>query len=147
MSPQLFNVAISPLLFALAALPNTGVPLSFDDCPGAAAYADDLKVFSGTEEGIKKQHSVVVDFLRWTGMAANPQKCSSMSVQRTDRSVLKVTDVGLKLDGTSIPSMSMTDFYQYLGIGDGFDHVRRRVELDPALTLLKHDATRYCSPF
>ncbi|POM65164.1 LOW QUALITY PROTEIN: Reverse transcriptase, partial [Phytophthora palmivora] len=32
LSPQLFNAAISPLLFALQRLPDTGVQLSADDC-------------------------------------------------------------------------------------------------------------------
>uniref|UniRef100_A0AAV1T5M8 Reverse transcriptase domain-containing protein n=1 Tax=Peronospora matthiolae TaxID=2874970 RepID=A0AAV1T5M8_9STRA len=115
--------------------------MSGDDCPVAAAYADDLKIFSDTEDGIKSQHTLVVDFLRWTGMAANPLKCSTMSVQRNSRYVLQVQDIGLELDGTPIPSLSVDETYKYLGIGDGFDHVRRRVELAPAITQLKHDAT------
>ncbi|KAE8881490.1 hypothetical protein PF003_g34466 [Phytophthora fragariae] len=141
LSPQLFNAAISPLLFALQRLPATGVQLSADDCPGASAYADDLKVFSGTEDGIKRQHALVADFLRWTGMAANPNKCCTMSVQRDGRGVLKTEDLQLDLDGTPIPALSMSASYTYLGIGDGFDHVRRRVELAPALKQLKDDAT------
>ncbi|KAE9308236.1 hypothetical protein PF008_g21028 [Phytophthora fragariae] len=31
--------------------------------------------------------------------------------------------------------------YAYLGIGDGFDHVRRRIELAPKLEMLKQVAT------
>ncbi|KAE9351052.1 hypothetical protein PR003_g5055, partial [Phytophthora rubi] len=141
LSPQLFNAAISPLLFALQRLPATGVQLSADDCPGASAYADDLKIFSGTKDGIKRQHELVADFLRWTGMAANPNKCCTMSVQRDGRGVLKTEDLQLDLDGTPISALSMSASYTYLGIGDGFDHVRRRVELAPALKQLKDDAT------
>ncbi|OWY99780.1 reverse transcriptase, partial [Phytophthora megakarya] len=141
LSPQLFNAAISPLLFALQRLPDTGVQLSTDDRLGASAYADDLKTFSSTEDGIKRQHALVVDFLRWTGMAANPSKCCTMSVQRDHRGVLKTCDLGLELDGDPIPALGMADSYSYLGIGDGFDHVRRRVELAPALKQLKDDAT------
>jgi len=111
------------------------------DCPGASAYADDLKVFSSTVAGIKRQHAVVQDFLRWTGMAANPSKCSTLSVQKDTRGLHTPCDLGLQLDGSPIPALSGSDSYKYLGIGDGFDHVRRRVELAPALTLLKHDAT------
>ncbi|OWZ01679.1 hypothetical protein PHMEG_00026887, partial [Phytophthora megakarya] len=141
LSPQLFNTAISPLLFALQRLPDTGVQLSSDDRLGASAYADDLKIFSGTEGGIKRQHALVTDFLRWTGMAANPGKCCTMSVQRDHRGVLKAEDLQLQLDGSPIPALSMSASYTYLGIGDGFDHVRRRVELAPTLKLLKDDAT------
>jgi hypothetical protein len=141
LSPQLFNAAVSPLLFALQRLPDTGVQLSGEDRLGASAYADDLKIFSGTEDGLKRQHTLVADFLRWTGMAANPSKCCAMSVQRDHRGVLKTGDLGLQLDGDPIPALGMADSYAYLGIGDGFDHVRRRLELAPALTQLKHDAT------
>ena len=141
LSPHLFSAAIAPLLHALKRLPETGVQLSGVDRPGAAAYADDLKVFSSTVAGIKKQHSVVEDFLRWTGMVANPSKCSTMSVQKDLRGMHSPCDLGLRLDGSPIPALSASDSYKYLGIGDGFDHVRRRVELAPALTQLKHDAT------
>ncbi|KAE9160588.1 hypothetical protein PF005_g31581, partial [Phytophthora fragariae] len=64
-----------------------------------------------------------------------------MSVQRDGRGVLKTEDLQLDLDGTPIPALSMSASYTYLGIGDGFDHVRRRVELAPALKQLKDDAT------
>ncbi|CAI5734333.1 unnamed protein product [Peronospora destructor] len=141
LSPPLFNVAIGSLLFALKTLPTTGVQMSAADCPGASVYADDLKIFSGTEDGITRQHSLVVDFLRWTGMAANSQKCSTMTVQRNSNYVLRAGDIGLTLDNTAILSLTMDDSYKYLGIGDGFDHVRRRVELAPALNQLKQDAT------
>ncbi|OWY94125.1 hypothetical protein PHMEG_00036232, partial [Phytophthora megakarya] len=115
--------------------------MSGEGRPGAAAYADDLKTFSSTVDGTKRQHAIVADFLRWTGMAANPKKCSIMSVQRDTRGVLKTCDLGPQLDGVPIPALGMADAYTYLGIGDGFDHVRRRVELAPMLTQLKHDAT------
>uniref|UniRef100_H3H5C5 RNase H type-1 domain-containing protein n=1 Tax=Phytophthora ramorum TaxID=164328 RepID=H3H5C5_PHYRM len=85
LSPHLFTAAISPLLHALERLKDTGVRLSADDRPGASAYADDLKIFSGTADGVKRQHALVADFLRWTGMVANPNKCCTMSVQRDGR--------------------------------------------------------------
>ncbi|POM74590.1 LINE-1 Retrotransposon-like element, partial [Phytophthora palmivora] len=68
LSLHLFTAAIAPLLHALKRLPDTGVKMSGVDRPGAAAYADDLKVFSTTVDGIKQQHVVVCDFLRWTGL-------------------------------------------------------------------------------
>uniref|UniRef100_A0AAV1VP33 Reverse transcriptase n=1 Tax=Peronospora matthiolae TaxID=2874970 RepID=A0AAV1VP33_9STRA len=141
LSPHLFTAAIAPLLHALKSLPDTGVTMSSEDRPGAAAYADDLKTFSSTVDGIQRQHSVVHDFLRWTGIKANSLKCSTMSVQRDVRGLHQTSDLGLQLNGTPIPALSASDSYQYLGIGDGFDHVRRRVELGPAIAQLKHDAT------
>ncbi|KAG2977827.1 hypothetical protein PC120_g25427 [Phytophthora cactorum] len=141
LSPQLFNIAVSPLLFALRRLPDTGVPLSGDDRPGASAYADDLKTFSSTKAGITKQHELVAKFLGWTGMAANPAKCSSMGVRRNGNGAVEADHLDLALDGTPIPTMTHMQSYTYLGIGDGFDHVRRRIELAPKLKSLKQDAT------
>lgn len=103
LSPHLFTAAISPLLHALKRLPDTGVQLSAVDRPGASAYADDLKVFSDTMDGVKRQHALMADFLRWISMVANPTKCSTMSVQRDSRGVLKTTDLGLQLDRRSPP--------------------------------------------
>ncbi|POM79948.1 Reverse transcriptase, partial [Phytophthora palmivora] len=140
LSPHLFTAAIAPLDLALQRLPDTGVQLSSIDRPGASAYADDLKIFSSTVDGTRRQHALVSAFLRWTGMTANPNKCA-MSVQRDHRGVLKTCDLGLQLDGHPIPTLGMADSYSYLGIGDGFDHVRRRIELAPALKQLKDDAT------
>uniref|UniRef100_A0AAV1T9Q8 Reverse transcriptase domain-containing protein n=1 Tax=Peronospora matthiolae TaxID=2874970 RepID=A0AAV1T9Q8_9STRA len=117
LSPHVFNAAISLLLLALNSLPDTGVKVFSEDRPGAAAYADDLKTFSSTVDGIKRQHAAVQDFLRWTGMKANPHKYSTTSV-----------------------SWTASNSYQYLGIGDGFDHVHRRVEIATAPTQVKHDA-------
>ena len=141
LSPHLFTTAIAPLLHALKSLPATGVQLSNVDRLGAAAYVDDLKIFSSTVDGIKRQHAVVQDFLRWSGMSANPSKCSTLSVQRNSHGLHQPCDIGLQLDGTPIPALSASDSYKYLGIGDGFDHVRRRVELASSSTTRR----RFCS--
>uniref|UniRef100_A0AAV1VNY1 Reverse transcriptase domain-containing protein n=1 Tax=Peronospora matthiolae TaxID=2874970 RepID=A0AAV1VNY1_9STRA len=127
LSPHLFTAAIALLLHALKSLPDTGVKMSSEARPGAAAYADVLKTFSSTVDGIKHQHSVVHDFLRWTGTKANPHNCITLSVQRDVRGLHRTSDLRLQLDGSPIPALSASDSYQYLGIADGFDHVRRRV--------------------
>ncbi|CAI5734372.1 unnamed protein product [Peronospora destructor] len=72
-------------------------------------------------------------------MAANPHKCSNLSVQRDLRGLHKTHDIGLQLDGAPIPALSAADSYQYLGIGDGLDQVRRRVEMALTLSQLKLD--------
>ncbi|KAG2785329.1 hypothetical protein PC114_g27542, partial [Phytophthora cactorum] len=89
----------------------------------------------------RRQHALVVDFLSWTGMEANPAKCCTMSVQRDSRGVLAAADLGLQLATSPIPALDMTASYAYLGIGDGFDHARRRIELAPKLRELKDDTT------
>jgi hypothetical protein len=74
-------------------------------------------------------------------MAANAAKCRSLGVARNARGAMVADDLDLSIDDAPIPRLTLTDSYSYLGIGDGFDHVRRRVELAPALTQLKRDAT------
>ncbi|KAG4220327.1 hypothetical protein PC116_g31194, partial [Phytophthora cactorum] len=74
-------------------------------------------------------------------MEANPAKCCTMSVQRDSRGVLAAADLGLQLATSPIPALDMTASYAYLGIGDGFDHARRRIELAPKLRELKDDTT------
>uniref|UniRef100_A0AAV1T7F5 Uncharacterized protein n=1 Tax=Peronospora matthiolae TaxID=2874970 RepID=A0AAV1T7F5_9STRA len=112
--------------------------MSSVDCPGAAAYADNLETLSSTVDCITRQHSTIQEFLRWTGMLANALKVSTMSVQRNIRGLHKTLDVELQLDIIPIHALSATDSYKCLGIGDGFDHVRRRVKLD-AMDLLQSE--------
>ena len=141
LSPHLFSAAISPLLHALQRLQESGVQLSSDDRLGVSAYVDDLKIFSSTKAGVTKQHGLVAEFLAWTGMTANPAKCRSMGVRRNSSGAVEADDLQLALDDTPIPTMTHMQSYTYLGIGDGFDHVRRRIELAPKLKSLKQDAT------
>ncbi|CAI5733080.1 unnamed protein product [Peronospora farinosa] len=141
LSPHLFSAAISPLLHALQRLHDSGVQLSGDDRFGVSAYADDLKIFSSSKAGVTKQHGLVAEFLAWTNMTANPAKCRSMGVRRNSSGAVEADDLQLTLDDTMIPTMTHMQSYTYLGIGDGFDNIRRRVELAPKLKSLKQDAT------
>lgn len=70
LSPHLFSVAISPLLHALARLQESSAQISSEDRPGVSAYADDLKIFSGTKEGIAQKHGLVAEFCN--GLAWRP---------------------------------------------------------------------------
>ena len=141
LSPQLFSAAISPLLHALQRIPGAGVRLSGEDRLGVSAYADDLKIFGDTKVGITQQHGLVEKFLEWSGMTANPSKCRSLGVRRSGTGAAEVDNLDLTLAGSPIPRMTLLDSYTYLGIGDGFDHVRRRVDMAPLLKSLKQDAT------
>ena len=140
LSPQLFSAAISPLLYALHRLPDSGVQLSGDDRPGVTAYADDLKIFSASKAAVTRQHELVAEFLKWTGMEANPSKCRSLGLGRNGGNIV-ADDLQLALAGAPIPAMTHMQSYNYLGVGDGFDHVCRRIELAPKLKQLKQDTT------
>ncbi|KAG6616315.1 reverse transcriptase [Phytophthora cinnamomi] len=140
LSLHLFTAVLIPLLLALQGLPEVGVQLSKDDTPSVTAYADDLKVFSSSRVGTKNQHNLMQRFLKWSGMRANPAKCSSLGVVPAVNTVLKPDNIKLHINGEEIPSISMSQSDEYLGIGDGINHEQRRMEVVPLLTMVKRQA-------
>ena len=73
-------------------------------------------------------------------MEANPSKCRSLGLGRNGGNIV-ADDLQLALAGAPIPAMTHMQSYNYLGVGDGFDHVCRRIELAPKLKQLKQDTT------
>jgi ribonuclease HI len=141
LSPLLFIAALVPLLRRLEQLDGAGVPLAEGVHPCATAYADDLKVFSDSAAGIKRCHGVVARFLAWTGLRANPAKCASLAVTTNARgNPTRDDSVRLAVDGDAIATLSLQESYRYLGVGDGFDHVRHRLQLEPKLQQIKREA-------
>ncbi|KAF1326490.1 reverse transcriptase, partial [Globisporangium splendens] len=140
LSPHLFLVGIMPLIRALHGLAS-GIPLATGVSVSVSAYADDLKTFSNSAEGIQKAHHLVTTFLRWSTMAANPAKCASLSVKPDLGRKLHADPnaASLTLDGDPIPTLDLSQSYTYLGIGDGFNHTKRRVSIAPRLAELKRD--------
>ncbi|KAE8960438.1 hypothetical protein PR001_g30386, partial [Phytophthora rubi] len=141
LSPLLFIATLVPLLRALEKLDGVGVTLADGVRPCATAYADDLKVFSDTSAGIKRCHAVVESFLEWTGLLANPAKCAFLAVTRNARgNPAHDKDMQLQLHDEAVVSVKLHDSYRYLGVGDGFDHVRHRLQLEPKLRQIKREA-------
>ena len=141
LSPLLFIAALVPLVRRLEQLDGVGVPLAEDVRPCVTAYADDLKVFSDSAEGIRRCHGVVTRFLAWTGLRANPAKCASLAVTRNARSnAVRDDTVRLEVHGDAIATLSLQESYTYLGVGDGFDHVHHRLQLAPKLQQVKREA-------
>ncbi|CAH0518741.1 unnamed protein product [Peronospora belbahrii] len=64
-----------------------------------------------------------------------------MGVRRTAHGSTESDDLSLSLDNIPIPTMTLSQSYTYLRIGDGFDHVQRSLDVLPLLKLLKQDAT------
>ncbi|CAI5714983.1 unnamed protein product [Peronospora destructor] len=50
------------------------------------------------------------------------------------------TSVRLELHGETIAPLSLNESYRYLGVGDGYDHVRHRLQLEPKIQQLKREA-------
>jgi hypothetical protein len=140
LSPLLFIAATAPLLHALERLDGVGVTLADGVRPCATAYADDIKVFADTADGIRRCHRVVVDFLAWTGLRANPAKCAMLAVTRNARgNPVHDETLSLELHGEAVAPLKLHESYAYLGVGDGFDHVRHRLQLEPKLRRLKQE--------
>ena len=141
LSPLLFIAALVPLVRRLERLEDVGVPLAADVRPCVSAYADDIKVFCDSADGIQQCHGVVKRFLAWTGLRANPAKCASLAVKTGPRGTpVRDESVRLELYGEAITPLSLNESYRYLGVGDGFDHVRHRLQLEPKIQQLKREA-------
>jgi hypothetical protein len=80
----------------------------------------------------------VAKFLNWSTMKANPTKCAALAVT-TDRNGNPTADADfvLKLDDEVLPTLDLHSSYSYLGIGDGFNHVKRRFVMGPKLLQMK----------
>ena len=74
-------------------------------------------------------------------MRANPAKCAMLPVTTNARGN-PVVDVAcsLQLHGEAIPTLGIHESYSYLGVGDGFDHVRHRLQLDDKIKQIKLEA-------
>ncbi|KAF1325661.1 reverse transcriptase, partial [Globisporangium splendens] len=141
LSPLLFITALAPLQRVLERLDGVGVALADGVRPCCAAYADDIKVYCDSADGIRRCHDAVTQFLSWTGLRANPKKCAALGVTTNARGnpVLDKT-LQLAVDDEAIPTLGLHESYAYLGVGDGFDHVRHRLQLEPKLKQLKLEA-------
>uniref|UniRef100_A0AAV1V4B3 Reverse transcriptase domain-containing protein n=1 Tax=Peronospora matthiolae TaxID=2874970 RepID=A0AAV1V4B3_9STRA len=141
LSPLLFIAALIPLVRRLELLEDVGVPLAEGVRPCTTAYADDIKVFSDSADGIRRCHAVVRRFLQWTGLRANPAKCASLAVTINARGNPTLDDsVRLGIHGDVISPLTLNESYRYLGVGDGFDHVQHRLQLEPKLQQIKREA-------
>ena len=141
LSPLLFIAALIPLVRRLEQLEDVGVPLADGVRPCTTAYADDIKIFSNSAAGIQRCHGVMKRFLQWTGLRANTAKCASLAVTLNSRSnPVPDESVRLELHGEIITPLTLQESYRYLGVGDGFDHVQHRIQLEPKLQRLKREA-------
>ena len=121
LSPYLFIAMLIPLERALHALGGVGVQLAPDYHECLSAYADDLKVFSSTADGVRRLHGVVATFLKWTTMKANATKCAFLPIRPTPTAAPPPT---LHLDGEAIPTITREERYTFLCAGDGFSYSR-----------------------
>jgi hypothetical protein len=74
-------------------------------------------------------------------MRAYGSKCCSMGVSPSPHRVLETDNLLLSIHGDAIPSLTMGASYMCLGIGDGLNHERRRLEMASLLSTIKRQAT------
>uniref|UniRef100_A0AAV1T4R7 Reverse transcriptase domain-containing protein n=1 Tax=Peronospora matthiolae TaxID=2874970 RepID=A0AAV1T4R7_9STRA len=140
-SPLLFIAALVPLVRRLEQLEDVGLSLADGVRLCTTACADDIKVFSNSAAGIRRCHGVVKRFLAWTGLRANTAKCASLAVTIKARgNTARDDSVRLELRGDVIAPLTLDESYRYLGVGDGFDHVQHRLQLEPKLQPIRREA-------
>eukprot|EP01071_Lankesteria_metandrocarpae_P012013 Lankesteria_metandrocarpae@DN5485_c0_g1_i23.p1 len=124
LSAILFNLCLEPLLRALDSA-GPGIKLrSTETKLNHTAYADDLKVFCDSKEGITTLHKEVEDFLKWTNLEANPAKCATLGM-KIQKGAWTADPADLKLHGQKVPAIGLDQSYNYLGVEDGPDRNSR----------------------
>ena len=146
LSPLLFIIGMLPLVNALQAFaPEHGIELAPGVNMATTAFADDLKVFSRSRDGIQRLHDLVVRFLQWTTMEAQPPKCAFLATivdpSTQGRHKRLVDPLDLVIDGMTLPKLKLEDSYKYLGIREGFDGDYTKQQLSPKIAILKKQIT------
>ena len=137
LSPLLFLVGVTPLIEALQHMARAhGVELSPGSFTATTALADDIKIYSRTESGVHSLHKVVVDFLDWSTMEANPSKCAYLAIVLQEGR-FTTTSTDLFIGQTPIPRLDIKEGYKYLGIREGFDRTHLRFQLSQQLALMR----------
>lgn len=74
-------------------------------------------------------------------MRANLAKCAALALTKDSHVRLAADDLALHLDGDAIPLLDLYSSYQYLGVGDRFNHVKLRAKMAPKLLGMKKQTT------
>jgi hypothetical protein len=87
----------------------------------AAAYADDLAIFSGSLAGMCASLEKVQLYCEWARIKVNPKKCAFTGREHRTRSATAPSlqaeaAAQIRLDGVSLPFLSHTEPYKYLGV-------------------------------
>lgn len=115
LSPTLFNICLESLLRKLAQHEVDGYHW-FGMSSVVQAYADDVILFSDTEEGMNNLICVVENFCKFAGhMVINANKCSSFTyiVSNGTRSVM---NDNFHFNGEPVPNISIQGSTTYLGL-------------------------------
>ena len=91
------------------------------------AFADDLVILASSRATLQELITTITDRLERVGLAMNGDKCKSLSLMADGKRKRTYVDTSQKLyiGKEMVDSMSITDYYTYLGIGNGARGVKR----------------------
>ena len=118
LSSDLFNFAMSMVCEELD--PRIGFKLAGEPV-SYGAYADDTFVTAETRVGLKRQVSLLAASLQKGGLEMNALKCSTVTIEVDKRAKRWYVDTEayLKVGKETVPALSLSGTYKYLGIQVG----------------------------
>lgn len=119
LSGPLFTLAYERALRALDG--NVGFDMAPNTRINANAYSDDGVLMAMTVFGLQENINRFVDALAKIGLKINPRKSSTLSLVPSgrDKKMKVVSDKPFNVDGVPMNTLSITDFWKYLGVGYG----------------------------
>lgn len=141
LSPTLFNICIDSLVKKLNECKDDGYHW-FDLSTTVQAYADDIIIFSDTEEGMNNLIKVVENFCKFAGhMKINSKKCHSFTYiyHNGNRNVLN--DSFTFADG-KVENCSIQSSCTYLGLPIAAKAARRKNHVFRCIEEMSNDISR-----
>ena len=113
LSPLLFNLVLDPLLLQLQET-EYGFGLG-EGRLAAMAYADDVAVFSSSEESMSRMLEIASNYLDNAGMALSVGKCVSIHLEQRGDAWVSLP-VQLAVRGSPLRSLGVHEPFKYLGL-------------------------------
>uniref|UniRef100_A0A914XTH4 Reverse transcriptase domain-containing protein n=1 Tax=Plectus sambesii TaxID=2011161 RepID=A0A914XTH4_9BILA len=115
LSPIIFNLAVEPILRALANT-NHGYMVQGLSTP-VLAYADDLVLTSDSIHGLQCLLDITAKIATWAGLQFNAAKCASLHIEGSQHASLRTN---FHIQDQAMKSLAITEFYKHLGVPTGF---------------------------
>jgi len=115
LSPMLFNIALNPLIERIHEMRMERGYLSGDNqALSIQAFADDIVLISGTQEGMNTLLRTTMEYCRYSGLKINASKCKNISIIQ-DKNKRVIPREAFTIDGNTIEQIYMNHNTEYLG--------------------------------
>ena len=114
LSPLIFNFCMNPLLSRIDE-EGEGYYINENCRLTIQAYADDLVIFADTREGLQANLNIVEEFLRYSKIQVNANKCHTISYVYRDRKRIYEEEPFI-IANENIPVSNLAESIEYLGI-------------------------------